>query len=191
MSVKFTLLLAFAFSTCTQDCFGLLDETAQQTVESLALDIQQLTERLERLENEKHSESGPVAFTAYLSTNMGTVSPHQHIIFDNVITNVGGSYNALQGHFTAPVRGVYVFHVMITSLMGHSASVQLLHNGNWIGHVLADDLPSSHETSTLSVSVQLEKSDQIWVQNEYAYSGVESIDGNRWSSFVGYLVKAN
>ncbi|XP_052814708.1 complement C1q tumor necrosis factor-related protein 3-like [Mya arenaria] len=189
MPARTMLVLTFTLMTLTRSCLGLLEEANQQTVDSLALDVQQLMERVERLENERNT--GAVAFTAYLSNTLATVGPHQHIVFDNVITNVGGGYNALQGHFTAPIRGVYVFHVVITDTPTHAASVQLLHNGKWIGHVLADDVGNAYQTSSTVASVQLEKGDQVWVQNEYAFSGTESIDGGSWSSFVGYLVKAN
>ncbi|WAR10569.1 C1QT3-like protein, partial [Mya arenaria] len=161
MPARTMLVLTFTLMTLTRSCLGLLEEANQQTVDSLALDVQQLMERVERLENE--------------------LGPHQHIVFDNVITNVGGGYNALQGHFTAPIRGVYVFHVVITDTPTHAASVQLLHNGKWIGHVLADDVGNAYQTSSTVASVQLEKGDQVWVQNEYAFSGTESIDGGSWS----------
>jgi hypothetical protein len=50
-----------------------------------------------------------VAFTAGLSRTITNMSSHQQIVFDHVITNVGNGYSPSYGHFTAPIKGVYVF----------------------------------------------------------------------------------
>ena len=136
----------------------------------------------------------PVAFTAGLSKTLTNVGSDQHIVFDNVITNVGNAYLSSHGYFIAPVRGVYIFFVSLTNIPEHSASAALYKNGQWIGHVLAHGTTSNSGmfvTSTLASTVQLEIGDEVWVQNRYSFSDVEEIDGGNWSYFTGHLVNAN
>ena len=133
----------------------------------------------------------PVAFTASLSNTIPNLGSHQQIVFDHVITNVGNGYSTSHGHFTAPIRGVYVFFVVITNIPGHSSSVQLLKNGAMISQALAHGGSQNnqlHVTSTTTATVTLEQGDEVWVQNEGIYSTVEELDGYYWSSFSGHLI---
>ncbi|XP_053387536.1 complement C1q tumor necrosis factor-related protein 3-like [Mercenaria mercenaria] len=155
--------------------------------------LQNTVSLLQRKLDHHVSMNRPVAFTAGLTktiTNMGT---KQQIVFDSVFTNVGNGYNTLNGHFTAPFSGVYAFFVVITNTPTHSCSVQLLRNGYFIGHVLAHTKAKSTKdgnylTSTLAVTVKLQRGDHVWVQNEYAFSAVEQLDGYNWSMFSGHLI---
>jgi len=86
---------------------------------------------------------------------------------------------------------MFVFYVVLTNLEGHAASAQLLHNGRIIARVLADDVAGAFETSTQVAIVQVERGDQVWVQNEYQFSATEMFDGGYWSSFSGHLIQYN
>ena len=136
------------------------------------------------------SSGGPIAFSAFMSRTQ-QIDLHQDIIFDRVITNVGEAYNAHSGHFVAPRSGMFIFYVVLTNTPGHAASAQLLHNGRMITQVLADDVAGAYETSTQVAIVQVERGDQIWVQNEYQFSTIEQFDGGSWSSFSGLLIQYN
>ncbi|KAH3710163.1 cerebellin-3-like [Dreissena polymorpha] len=164
-----------------------------QKIDQLTAISDQLTARVAALEvNKRAFFPGPVAFHATLGNTIENVGDHQHIVFDNVITNIGGGYSPVDGHFTAPVRGAYAFFVVLTNTPGHSASIQLLRNGGWLGSVLADDESNvSYTTSTLAVTAQIEAGDQVWVQNELKFSAQEQIDGANWTSFSGHLIQAN
>jgi len=56
-----------------------------------------------------------VAFFAGLTENFGPVTEHTDIIFDRVITNIGGGYEQKTGRFTAPYDGVYQFNVIVSA----------------------------------------------------------------------------
>lgn len=56
-----------------------------------------------------------VAFFVGLTDNMGPVTEHTDIIFDRVVTNVGGAYDPLTGHFTSPVNATYQFNVIVAA----------------------------------------------------------------------------
>ncbi|XP_052277776.1 complement C1q-like protein 4 isoform X2 [Dreissena polymorpha] len=131
------------------------------TMPELLTTINELKQRVSALEVK--NSVGPIAFTAGLRNNLVHVGDHQHIVFDIVRTNIGGAYNPVDGHFIAPVRGAYVFFVVLTNFVDHAASVQLLRNGQFLGHVLADDTGNAFSTSTLAVTAQLEVGDHVWV----------------------------
>ncbi|XP_053387535.1 complement C1q-like protein 4 [Mercenaria mercenaria] len=198
MSFNCTLVLCFLFG-CTS---GLLDGLQEHTIEArfqiLTQEINKLQQTVAALQKQVDSQNAtqtmPIAFTASLQNTITNMGSHQQIVFDYVITNIGNAYSPSHGHFTAPIRGVYAFFVMITDIPGHSASIQLLKNGQWIGHALANGSSQDgnlYVTSTLPVVVQLQKGDEVWVQNEGSFSTVEELDGGSWSSFSGHLVAAN
>ncbi|XP_048751461.2 uncharacterized protein LOC125663200 [Ostrea edulis] len=49
---------------------------------------------------------GDVAFYSYLSKSETNPGHHQTIIFDYIVTNIGGNYNHYSGIFTPPGNGV-------------------------------------------------------------------------------------
>ena len=59
-----------------------------------------------------------VAFMAQLSQNLVNPAVGHVVIFDNVTTNEGNSYNSLHGIFTAPVNGTYNFNLIASSQPG-------------------------------------------------------------------------
>ncbi|KAF8566886.1 hypothetical protein P879_03673 [Paragonimus westermani] len=58
-----------------------------------------------------------VAFYVGLSRSIETkpVEKDCPLIFDTVLLNLGGGYNATNGQFTAPVSGVYVFVLVVSA----------------------------------------------------------------------------
>ena len=82
---------------------------------------------------------------------------------------------------------------MVTNTPGHSASLSLIKNGQTLSVSLAHgtgQTANQWETSTISVSVELNTGDEVWVQNEAKFSAVETLDGYLYSSFTGVLVNA-
>jgi len=56
-----------------------------------------------------------VAFFVGLTENFGPVTEHTDIVFDRVITNIGGGYEQKTGRFTAPYDAVYQFNVIVSA----------------------------------------------------------------------------
>ena len=56
-----------------------------------------------------------VGFFVGLTNNLGPVLENSDVIFDRVVTNVGGAYGAATGRFTAPINGTYQFHVVVSA----------------------------------------------------------------------------
>ena len=68
-----------------------------------------------------------VAFFVGLTDNFGPVTEHTDIIFDRVITNIGGGYEQKTGRFTAPYDGVYQFNVIVSAQGRQKVSVNVSH----------------------------------------------------------------
>jgi len=80
-----------------------------------------------------------VAFFAGLTENFGPVTEHTDIVFDRVITNIGGGYEQKTGRFTAPYDGVYQFNVIVSAqgrqkVESQSASEDRISRDFWREH---------------------------------------------------------
>jgi hypothetical protein len=64
-------------------------------------------------------ESAPVvrgvAFFVGLMENLGPIASHADIVFDGIVTNVGGGYDRQTGRFNAPVNGTYQFNIVVAA----------------------------------------------------------------------------
>jgi len=47
--------------------------------------------------------------------DLGPVEESTDVVFDRVVTNIGGAYNVETGHFTSPVNATYQFNVVISA----------------------------------------------------------------------------
>lgn len=56
-----------------------------------------------------------VAFFVGLQKNFEAPGKDSDVVFDNIITNVGGAYQEKTGRFRAPVRGSYKFNIVISA----------------------------------------------------------------------------
>ena len=66
------------------------------------------------LEKERHDQK-KVAFFVGLGESFGPVKKNTGVVFDKVVTNVGGGFSNETGRFTAPVDGTYIFSVTIAA----------------------------------------------------------------------------
>lgn len=129
-----------------------------------------------------------VGFTACLSTS-GDVfhQGDQTIIFDKVFTNVGQGYNSHTGIFTAPRRGLYVFHLAAMSRAGTSKYLDLVKDGNeldkaYVGaHGVID-----YQSVAKEWALELNQGSQVWIKDG-TYKG-DVIDGWCKTAFTGYMV---
>ncbi|XP_060570770.1 complement C1q-like protein 4 [Ruditapes philippinarum] len=190
--IYFCKVVIFLFVACVRGDQGDTVDARFQKLEQEIVKLQNTVVDLQRQVDEQNdgNEYMSVAFTAGLSRTITNMGSHQQIVFDHVITNVGNGYSPSHGHFTAPIKGVYVFFVVITNTPGYSSSVTLLRNGGWIGYALAHGGSQNNNlyvTSTIAVTIELQQGDEVWVQNEYAFTSVEELYGGNWSTFSGHL----
>ncbi|KAK2862882.1 hypothetical protein Q5P01_002415 [Channa striata] len=108
-----------------------------------------------------------VAFTAAINTGgpVGPFNADQTVVFNNVITNIGGAYNQCTGIFVAPIAGVYYFTFFYHAGGEHPSRLLLCKNGSLIVE------SSDHRTSADGADnggnaafLQLDKGDQVFVR---------------------------
>ncbi|KAK3603415.1 hypothetical protein CHS0354_009394 [Potamilus streckersoni] len=133
------------------------------------------------------------AFMVVLSGDLVHCSLNQHVVFDNVILNIGDVYNSLHGVFRAPTAGTYQFsltlsvrsnggqyHVVIKK--GKSATV--------IGYLYAE-FSTLWVLRSTSVLTQLEVGEDVWVacfaDETHIVGGPDDV-GKYHSHFSGFIV---
>ncbi|XP_062613236.1 uncharacterized protein LOC134275014 [Saccostrea cucullata] len=133
-----------------------------------------------------------VAFSAYLKTSETHLTEHQTILFDGILTNIGGHYNPHSGIFTAPMHGVYVFtwNLYCNSNGGYIYS-EIAVNSNPIGSMLTSCQGSTGVQSTTGIIVdEINKGDIVFVRTHpiNGHSG-SLLSHPAWkSTFSGWLL---
>ena len=127
----------------------------------------------------------PVAFTAVLTHDV-TLGPLQTIEYDKVITNIGNAYDSRHGHFTAPVKGIYMFSATVCD-QGVVIRAEMVRNGVQQVAMGGDKYDSASHTIMLS----LEQNDMVWVRHfkegtATAHAGSDIY----YTSFSGALITA-
>ncbi|VDI41032.1 Hypothetical predicted protein [Mytilus galloprovincialis] len=108
------------------------------------------------------------------------------VIYDEVITNDGNSYNPSTGIFTGPTEGLYSFSWTTTTQANKLFFTDLTVNGNMIARNHA-----GHDNVNLSAShtvvVHLKKNDKVNIKVVNNHVG-QFIYGDGWSSFSGFMI---
>lgn len=127
-----------------------------------------------------------VAFHVSLGSPVTTQSRTQTLVCDNVISNVGGGYNARTGVFTAPVAGLYCFLVNASPCHRSEdkrARLSVVLDHRKIAHVYSRGL----WWSTGHTAVQLDVGHKVWLRTfddgDYTFS-------EGWTNFTGMLLQA-
>ncbi|KAJ8302192.1 hypothetical protein KUTeg_021179 [Tegillarca granosa] len=129
----------------------------------------------------------PVAFTAALTPSRQILGQHQTIEYDKVITNLGNAYDPRHGHFTAPVKGLYLFSVTLMSSYGsnpNSLYAELVKNGVTIIPLYATNIDSDSTSATVLLTMNAD--DMIWVRSNTSPS--QTIHGSSYDTFSGLLI---
>lgn len=106
-----------------------------------------------------------VAFTATLSQSQSFTTVAT-LVFSNILTNIGGGYNAVTGIFTAPLGGVYVFDCKLTNKQySDGPSIYFVKNGASQGSNVGNEGPTnSFRSSSSSIVLELIPGDRVWVK---------------------------
>ena len=97
---------------------------------------------------------------------------HQTIVYDQADLNLGNGYNKVNGKFTTPMNGTYVFHVATGAIDQSHASVELVVNGI-IKDVSWDDSMDHADRSfaTTATPVSLKQGDVVLARIGSAHDG--------------------
>lgn len=166
-------------------------EKAQRLL--LQNDVEVLMRKLESLTRELDLVKGSVdpdqiskqAFMVKLS-HVVTPASNQHIIYDNVLVNLGNNYDPRHGTFTAQINGTYLFAVEACSAPGHYIVLSLMKNNVDVGHVLGGD-PTFHDCSSNTFIVPLVYQDDVWVQH-HSTTGDHLDSTYTGNNFAGILI---
>lgn len=125
-----------------------------------------------------------MAFTATLSQTDKTLGYHQTVEYDHVITNLGNGYDPRHGHFTCPVKGLYLFAVTVLSSSrgSHALYTEVVKNGNRVTRLYNTITEASSTTSVFLIT--LEVGEMVWVRSLNS----EIIHGYGYDSFAGTLI---
>uniref|UniRef100_A0A672FFT2 C1q domain-containing protein n=1 Tax=Salarias fasciatus TaxID=181472 RepID=A0A672FFT2_SALFA len=134
-------------------------------------------------------ETPKVAFAASLGGNglTKTTSGNQNLIYKDVLTNVGGAYNAETGIFTAPIRGVYYIRFTANGPTDFPMSAVLYKNSDSI-QLIVHEQPSGEGSDTASngAALMLEAGDTLSLQ---LWHNTQIWDNsNHHSTFSGFLL---
>ncbi|WAR25953.1 C1QT3-like protein [Mya arenaria] len=127
-----------------------------------------------------------VAFLAQLTNRITNASILQTIVFDKVLTNVGGASNVHLGSFVAPLSGVYLFSITLQVYPGNFTFFRFVKNNyDQVSRLFASTTPDENVSVAQTVVLQLAKGDDMTVRYE---NPGESIIGNSLSTFTGFLI---
>ena len=126
-----------------------------------------------------------VAFSAILTTQLA-LGQHQTVEYDKVLTNIGNGYDSRHGHFTAPIKAVYLFSCSMMNKEGTSIHLEIVKNGIRVAELYGDD--DDFSMATQVVIVLLEKGDMVWVRIEETISSQSLNAGGGYNTFVGTIL---
>ncbi|XP_052105805.1 complement C1q tumor necrosis factor-related protein 3-like [Mytilus californianus] len=130
------------------------------------------------------AKSTYVAFYATLTKNQflrGTKT----VVYDNVYTNLGSSYNNIDGTFTAPEKGLYYLTATLMSLHTKDLHIFMMKNKNVIGY--GHGARGGAEMGSVNAVIELGKGDVVKMVHD-ARQGDQTIYGEGFCSFAGYLI---
>lgn len=116
------------------------------------------------------------------------------IKFNDVITNVGNSYDPSTGTFTAPVVGVYAFSLSLEADNVHDSIVVMVEKivggtGSAIAYTSVQGAGSDHyDTSSIFVVTHLAVGDKVIARRAWGGNYLQNWLKN---SFSGFLVTAD
>ena len=130
-------------------------------------------------------ETGPVAFTAWANTgNPTSYSADDIIVFDQVLTNAGGHYNAATSSFICPWDGIYLMSVNMEGGESDDIHVELMRNNIQLARLIIDNISGYNRGSTTIVT-ECDRGDVVWVRC-YTSGTIWALD--KRNMFTGHIL---
>lgn len=135
---------------------------------------------------------GQFETVVFHATIEGGLLGHNHvsqmIVFDQVKLNVGGAYNNQTGVFEAPVPGIYMFSMSVTTYVDKTSVIHAVikKNGAEVGAAYANGMAGFQEQGSVSVPLMLDTGETVHVSVE-RHEDI-SLWGDKLTSFMGILV---
>ncbi|KAK3104977.1 hypothetical protein FSP39_014499, partial [Pinctada imbricata] len=105
------------------------------------------------------------AFSVSTSSDLYSFQ-NKKIVYDKVITNIGGAYNSNTGIFTCPSPGTYVFTWSTMSISSSRACyAYIYHNGNQLLESYSVEANGGYyEVASNTIVLTLTVGDHVWIQ---------------------------
>ena len=131
-----------------------------------------------------------IMFTVGLTKKLN-LPPRRNVIYDRIITNVGGYYNKNTGVFIAPVNGYYHFEVHGWSIIGNYFFLELNINGRRIIDIdtwTPNWDPKAYRGTSNGAFVLVNKHDKVRVKTRHAAAALYHNHELQGNTFSGRLV---
>ncbi|XP_045908974.1 inner ear-specific collagen [Micropterus dolomieu] len=122
------------------------------------------------------------AFTA--SINQSFPAPNTPVLFPQIITNQQGHFSPLNGMYTAPINGTYIFSYNL-AVVGTPLKVGLFRN---FYPIVRTTESTSQATISHTIVLHLNMADRVWLQVKDSLNNGIFTDVERTSTFSGYLL---
>ena len=136
-----------------------------------------------------YDANAPVGFTASSNTGANTTyQSGQIVIYNDVISNIGGHYNPDTSSFICPYDGVYMFDINVISYYYHSAHIAVYRNVTLLSQTQAysyGDIHQLYPTSSTHVITPCAAGEVVWVRATAA-TNLHAV--SRFNLFSGYLL---
>ena len=135
------------------------------------------------------NETETAAFTAFADTGTSTsYFRYDTIVFDQILSNFGGHYNAETSSFVCPWDGVYLVSVTIGAADSNEAYIEIMKNEDiYLAEVRVDDIVDGFNVASNTVVTSCNRGDVLWVR-----AGEDSViyadEDNRRTVFTAHIV---
>lgn len=132
-----------------------------------------------------------VAYTGTTGTStLSSLNANSVFNFTHDLVNIGNVFNPVDGHFVAPVDGLYGFSLAVYMAVRYSIKMELVENGKPFLYVQTAHYYSSRDNrqenmATNFAIVNITKGTEVWPRY---ISGSGTLYGNGIPTFSGYLL---
>lgn len=113
------------------------------------------------------------------------------MVYNKLLLNKGNAYNAHTGHFTAPVRGLYLLSASIMASPRKQVALSMVRNGINFDALFGDSRNvNKYSSQSRSYTVMLQRGDLVWMRTFPGYEGQVLVGFSHalYNSFSGVLL---
>jgi len=136
------------------------------------------------------SKQTSYAFMAQISGDINSPASGHRMVYDDVITNVGGAYDKYTGTFVIPLSGTYAFsyHLTLRPGVGHWIRAYLKQNSDIIGATICNE-DDDYDLCGDSSVVHANTGDDIYIVLEDVMNTNVIKAGPFETHFQGFLIR--
>ena len=128
----------------------------------------------------------PIAFYAYMSTDMNNIGGHHTLIFDVIKANPGLGLHPTTGVFTAPKSGFYVFTWTIRVYNSYHG-VELVVMGQVVGSLYEHGIAGDDDMGSTTAVVYVSERGEVFLRTKMDFNRGSIISTpHGYSSFAGW-----